>query len=238
MTTTKQPFLHERILHDLEQRIMSGQWPPGHAVPFEVDLAKAYNCSRMTVNKVLSQLARNGLIERRRRAGSRVARPCAESAVMDIRTVESEVLALGVAYNYHLLRREIEKTRAGTPFTPGGPLLVLRCLHLAGEEPFCLEKRCICLDIVPEAATTNFAAIPPGTWLLEQVPWSAASHVIRADAADADTALALGMEKGRPCLVFERETRTTEGRVITSARFTYPGQRHSVRARFTPADKR
>ncbi len=51
---------------DLERLILSGDWPPGHRLPFEVDLAAQYGCSRMTANKVLTQLARAGLIERRK----------------------------------------------------------------------------------------------------------------------------------------------------------------------------
>ena len=31
--------MHERILHDVEHKIASGAWPPGHQVPYEIDLA-------------------------------------------------------------------------------------------------------------------------------------------------------------------------------------------------------
>ena len=49
--------LYQRIRSDLEAKIMSGDWPPGHRVPFEHELMESYDCSRMTVNKVLSALA-------------------------------------------------------------------------------------------------------------------------------------------------------------------------------------
>ena len=62
--------LHQRILADISERIVSGDWPPGHRIPFEHELSAEYQCSRMTVNKALSQLAKSGLIERRRRSGS------------------------------------------------------------------------------------------------------------------------------------------------------------------------
>lgn len=228
----KTPFLYERILRDLEERIVSGQWPPGHPVPFEVDLAKTYKCSRMTVNKALAQLVQSGLIERRRRAGSRVAQPRAESAVLDIHTVESEVLAMGQDYTYRLLYRSETRTKTGDAFfAPATPLLTLRCLHLAGPRPFCLEQRVINLEVVSEAASLDFSVTPPGNWLQNQVPWAAATHTIRAVAADAATAATLDLAKGDPCLVFERETTTPAGVIITSALFTYPGQRHAVRAR-------
>jgi DNA-binding transcriptional regulator YhcF (GntR family) len=67
--------LNHRIRSDIEGRIRSGEWPPGHRIPFEHELMAQYACSRMTVNKVLAMLADAGMIERRRRAGSFVARP-------------------------------------------------------------------------------------------------------------------------------------------------------------------
>ena len=56
-------------------RILSGEWPPGHRIPFEHELTARYRCSRMTVSKALGDLVAAGLIERRRRAGSFVRRP-------------------------------------------------------------------------------------------------------------------------------------------------------------------
>ena len=53
--------LYQRIRGDIEGKIMSGDWPPGHRVPFEHELMESYDCSRMTVNKVLSGLAAAGL---------------------------------------------------------------------------------------------------------------------------------------------------------------------------------
>ena len=62
--------LYQRILSDIRGRILSGEWQPGHRIPFEHELSAEYGCSRMTVNKAMSELARTGLIERRRRSGS------------------------------------------------------------------------------------------------------------------------------------------------------------------------
>ena len=57
--------LYQRIRNDLEARIMSGAWPPGHRVPFEHELMETYSCSRMTVNKVLSALFADPSLVRR-----------------------------------------------------------------------------------------------------------------------------------------------------------------------------
>ena len=59
----KAPSLHRRILTDLEARIVSGEWPPGHRIPYEHELTAQFGCSRMTVNKVLTQMVSAGLID-------------------------------------------------------------------------------------------------------------------------------------------------------------------------------
>ena len=61
--------LYKTIRQDIERRILTGEWPPGHRIPFEHEIMARYGCSRMTVNKALSELAQADLIERRRRAG-------------------------------------------------------------------------------------------------------------------------------------------------------------------------
>ena len=49
--------LHQRIRADIEGRIRSGAWPPGHRVPFETELMGQYGCARMTVSKAIAPFA-------------------------------------------------------------------------------------------------------------------------------------------------------------------------------------
>src|SRR3954462_760561 len=97
--------LSQRIFSDITERIVSGDWPPGARIPFEHELAAEYGCSRMTVNKAMTQLARDGLIERRRRSGSFVAEPRSQAAILEIHDIRTEVQALGRPYRYELLAR-------------------------------------------------------------------------------------------------------------------------------------
>lgn len=241
MVAKKKIALYERILQDVEARILSGEWPPGYALPFEVDLARAYKCSRMTVSKALHQLVQAGLIERRKRAGSWVAQPRAQSAVLEIPEIESEVRSMGMVYGYVLMnrtrRRVFKGDRRYCSMSLQTPVLELLCLHLAGGRPFCLENRLINLAGAPEAASERFETIAPGPWLLKQVPWSNARHVIKASAANARTALLLQIAEGTPCLVIERET-SSDGNCITCVHLTYPGESHELTASFEPRDNK
>ena len=241
MTSTQAPAppspLHQRIRADIEERILSGAWPPGHRLPFEHELMTQYGCARMTVNKVMSALAQSGLIERRRRAGSFVRAPSGQSAILDIPDIKAEIVGRGLPYGYELLaqrrRRATEADTQAIAVPPGADLLLLRCRHRAGPTPFALEERRIALAAVPEAARVDFTLNPPGTWLLAHVPWHEAEHRIEARNADAETAVALAIPQGAACLVVERRT-WRSGEPVTSVRLWFPGHLQKFVARFTP----
>ncbi|TCU13391.1 histidine utilization repressor [Rhizobium sullae] len=236
MNGSKDATLHQRILSEIEGRIVSGEWQPGYRIPFEVDLAMQYGCSRMTVNKVLTQLAKAGLIERRKKSGSFVTQPQAQSAVLEIHDIKAEVQSLNLPYSYSVTKSVSRKIKAEDKLDlpAGGLVKEIVCVHFAGTRPFCLEQRLINLSAVPEAADADFGVLAPGAWLLKQVPWSAAEHKIYAFEAGAEEAAALGIARSTACLVIERRTWSSAGSV-THVRFTYPGDRHALVARFSPA---
>src|SRR5262245_34270839 len=229
------PTLYKRIRLDIERQILTGEWPPGHRIPFEHELMVRYGCSRMTVNKALSELALADLIERRRRAGTFVRRPKFLSAVLQITDIRAEITALGRSYGYELIQcsrrvaNATDRTRLGVRKT--GKVVAIACRHSADNVPFAVEDRLIDLDAVPEAARADFTIEPPGSWLLHHVPWTEAEHAISAIVADEQAAAALDIAIGAPCLVIERHT-WRSARPLTAVRLLYPGESHKLVARF------
>lgn len=228
--------LHQRILSDIQGHILSGRWAPGRRIPVEHELMEQYGCSRMTVNKALTELARAGIIERRRKVGSFVGRPQSQSAVLAIQDIKSEVDALGVPYRFEILRRRRHRAtreeRALLGTQEPLPVLELICRHFAKDQPFCIEYRLINLQAVAGAETESFEAVSPGAWLLRQVPWNVAEHRIGAAGAPADIASQLQVKTGTPCLIVERTTRSASS-PITFVRLSYPGNLHELVATFT-----
>jgi GntR family histidine utilization transcriptional repressor len=220
--------LSERIRSELEARILSGEWKPGHPIPAEHALMAEYRCARMTVNKAIAGMAAAGLVTRRRRAGTVVAAPVAERAVMEIADLAAESERLGLAYRHTIVSR-------GTIRTEDGEMLAVTTLHERGGEPLALEERRIALAAVPQAATEPFTDVPPGTWLLRHVAWSEAEHVIGARVADAALARRLGIARGDACLTLDRRT-WQGGDLITEVRLTYPADRHQFTGRFTTGE--
>ena len=233
------PPLHRRIQNDIERRILSGAWRPGHRIPFEHEIMKQYGCARMTANKAIAALAEAGLIVRRRRAGSFVAEPPVHAVVVEIPDIPATVQARGQRYGLTLLgRRKRKPVRARAPevlLADGGELLELRCLHRASDAPFAFEERLISVKAVPQALDVDFSADPPGSWLLRHVAWTQAEHRIRALNPSPELALHLALPERDACLALER--RTWRGKQhITHVTQVFPGSAYDLVARFAPAN--
>lgn len=231
--TEAAPF--QRIKDDLLGRIRAGTWMPGDTIPGEQQLAEDFGCARATVHRALRELAEEGVIERRRKAGTRVALPQARSLALAIPLVEEEIRATGADYLYRLLHRDIAALPAAEAAAldraPGDRALHLRCLHYADRRPYQLEDRWIDLDTVPAAADADFGETGPNPWLLRNVPWTDAEHTIHADLAEGAVAEALALPPGDPVLIVERRTWNAAG-PVTAVRFTHPGRTHKLKTAF------
>ena len=231
----KQP-LYDRIRTEIEARILSGELAPGSQLPFEHELMRTYDCSRMTVSKALSALSGSGLIERRKRAGSFVARPRIQSMVLDVPDLKLVVEERGQTHAFRMLTRKI---RLADAFTDGalsgsGRLMVLQGLHLADGSAFALETRQISLTAVPDIEDVDFEEEAPGSSEQGNIPWTEAESSISAIGADLTEAELLGVSHGAACLSVERYTwRGTTP--ITHVRQLFPGKSYQLIARFGPA---
>jgi GntR family histidine utilization transcriptional repressor len=227
----KPATLHDRIHSTIEARILSGEWEPGRRVPSEAELMAQYGCARMTVNKALSALAGAGLIDRRKGAGSFVARPRPRSLVLDVPDLAAEIAARGQSYAYRLLHHDATALAPASDLA--GPVLRYVGLHSADGAPLAYEERWVSQPAVPGMAEVDFRHSPPGSWLLHHTPWTEAEHRIGAAAATPACAAALAVSPGTACLTVERRTwRGGEG--ITLVRQCFLAGHYELVARFGP----
>jgi GntR family histidine utilization transcriptional repressor len=159
--------------------------------------------------------------------------------VLEIQDFALDAARSGTVYRFQILRRAIELLDAAAAQRIGMPvgteMLSITTLHLMDEVPGAYEQRLINLATVPEADKERFTVDPPGTWLLRRVPWTDAEHVVRAVSADTSLAKHLHLQTGNACLMLERRT-WQAGAFVTEARITYPGDRHHLVGRFSPAN--
>lgn len=195
---------------ELRRRIETRQWAPGALVPGEVELAEDFGCARATVNRAMRELTDEGLLERKRKAGTRVRMAPIRQARFEIPLVRAEIEATGAKYRYTLLSRAVGPAppaiRARLEMSAGTRALHLVCLHSADGRPYQHEDRWISLAALPAAETADFATGGPNEWLVAAVPYSEVEISFLAASATPDLADALGMEPGAPVFTVERTT--------------------------------
>jgi GntR family transcriptional regulator, histidine utilization repressor len=229
------PTLFDEIRGTLTRAIIGGEFKPGDKLPTEQQLAERFGASRPTVNKAIGSLATDGLVVRRKRAGTIVL---AQSAFwLPILDVSRYVGDLGQDYRFETLSQATGTNGSdglNWPDVPKGTaLLAVECLHFGDTVPVQHERRLINLETVPKAAKANFKTTPPGLWLLRHVPWSASEHRIGAIGAGEILGNLFGVRRGTPCLGIHRVTRH-RGAALTTVTLTSPAGRFFLDGAYAP----
>lgn len=218
------------ILH----RITAGDWGPGVLLPGEVELAAEFGVARATLHRAMRELTDEGILERRRKAGTRVRPSPLRAARFEIPLVRAEIEATGAAYGYALLSRTAgtapDWLTARLSLDEAAPVLHLTCLHQADGRPYQFEERWINLAALPQAEETDFDAHTPNEWLIGAVPYSQVEISFLAAAATSPVAGALDLTEGEPVFTVERTT-WWQGQAITHVRLTY-GRGHRMTTRY------
>ncbi len=198
----------EDIRDEVLRRIRARHWAPGAAIPTEEALAQEWGVARATVNRALRELAGEGVLERRRKAGTRVALHPVRKATLDIPVTRREIEARGQRYGYRLLAQALAEpppavaSRLGLP--PGARLLHLECLHFADGRPVLLEDRWLNPEVAPDLP--DFHRISANEWLVAHVPWTTGDIAFSAGNATAAEARLLDLPEGAALFIVERTT--------------------------------
>ncbi|WP_370284213.1 UTRA domain-containing protein [Pseudooceanicola sp.] len=231
--TTPEINTWQGVQEEVRRRITQRVWRPGEFIPHEADLAAEFGCARATVNRALRELAEAGLLDRRRRAGTRVAVNPVRKAQLEIPVIREEIVAKGQAYGHRVLSREMPvppaEVAARMQVAPGRKLLHLRTLHTADGAPYVYEDRWINPEAVPAVLAEGFGAISPNEWLVREVPFEGGDFTFSALSAGVAEAEVLSCPAGTGLFVLDRTTWTGAG-MITSVRLVFhPGYRMHTR---------
>ena len=226
---------YKRIQGIILKRIESGQLKPGDEVSSERELARIHKVSLMTARHALAELEREGMVERRRGAGTFVAPPkihfnrlmsytelmagrslTSRSKLISLQTVEDE-----------------QEIAARLALPNGGRLLRLERLRQGGEEPFALE---ICYMSAESFPGLNRAALERGSlfMILEHefgVELAYADEEIDATAADTRMAKLFSVPKGAPLLRVRQVIYSGKGLPIIYMLGLYRSDRHNLTIR-------
>lgn len=217
------------IQREVFRRLRERIWQPGQFIPSEDLLAQEFGCSRATVNRALRELAEAGVLDRRRKAGTRVTLAPSRNAKLKVKIIRLEIEDRGAAYRWALIEQRrtapTELIRSRLMVSADADMLHLRGLHLADERPFIYEERWISLAMVPEILDSDLRRTSPNEWLVRHIPLPTGEIVFSATSLTSREAALLETAEATAVFVVERTT-WLEDQGITAVRMLHePGFR-------------
>lgn len=213
----------------IHAQILSGRYEPGDKLPRDADIAEDMACARATVQRAMQDLSDQGLIERRRKGGTRVRRDPVARATLSIPLMRREIEDAGGAYGYRLIAREMVPPPAPvrSAMGPAAPaaLLSVTALHLSDGAPHALEARWVNPEVVPEILDVDLSVTSANEWLVTNKPYSRFTLEISAEGADRESAAHLRTDPGAALLVIDRTTWAGEAPITMVRARMAPGYR-------------
>ena len=215
------------VRDEIHDSILTGRYGPGDRLPRDADIAEELSCARSTVQRAMQDLSDAGLVERRRKGGTRVRPDPVTRATLDIPITRHEVEQKGGRYGYQLIRRD-EKTAprsilATCELASPASMLRVEALHLSDGRPYLLEDRWISLDTVPEIRDVDLTRQSANEWLVLNRPYSRCDLRFYAVSADDQVADLLQTTAGVALFVIERTTWIETSPITTVKSLTTPG---------------
>ena len=219
----------QSIADEVRRRIVELKWRQGERIPDEAELAVEFDAARATVNKALQTLADEGLLDRRRRAGTRVAVNPVRKATFSIPIVREQVEAAGMVYSHRVVAQRLspipEQIAARLGLPEGERLVHLRAVHYADGTPYQLEDRWINPRAAPGLQQASFGDLNANEWLVRNAPYFRAEFSFTAENADRRDARLLQTRQGQALLILHRTTWNDLGPITTVRVAFQPGHR-------------
>jgi GntR family transcriptional regulator len=224
--------VYKRIQNAIRKRIDAAELRPGDAVASERELARTHKVSLMTARHALAGLEREGLVERRRGAGTFVAAP--KIHFNKLMSYTEHMSSRGLLPRSQVLVSKIvddeQEVAARLKLPAASALVMIERLRLTGEDPFALET-----CYLPAAEFAGLTTSPLGRGSLFStlehdygVELAYADEEIDAIAADANIAQLLGTHKGASVLRIRQVIYSTKGKATIYVVGYYRSERHTL----------
>jgi GntR family transcriptional regulator len=226
---------YQRIQNVIRERIAAGELTTGDAVESERELARIHGVSLMTARHALSSLEQEGLVERRRGAGTFIAAP--KIHFNKLTSYSEQMASRGLATSAKVLVSKIIDSdqeicaRLGLP--PMSRLVKIQRLRLAAGEPFAHETCYLSADEFQGLASAALGRESLFSILQRDynVELAHADEEVDATAADPGTADLLGIARKSPLLRIRQVIFSTKGKAVIYALCLYRSDRHNLTIR-------
>ncbi|WP_296223729.1 GntR family transcriptional regulator [Ralstonia sp. UBA689] len=225
--------LYHQIYVVLRQQILEGKFGDG-PMPGEIELARQFGASRVTMRRVFDYLVKEGLVRRHRGMGTFVVKPDVPMAMGSGQTLLQNIIDVGERTSAVVVEFEdvlappdeakCLEVASGTPIKK-----LVRVRHLE-DSPMALITTWLPLDVTSKLTLERLA----NQSLLRLIEASGvridrASQVVSARLADVATAQYLDVAVGAPLLSVQRIVREMSGRPVQLLQGLYRPDRYEYR---------
>ena len=225
--------LYRQLTDALRQDVARRQ--PGERIASEPDLAQSHGVSRFTVAKAIETLVDEGLLVRRQGKGTFVAVPPLQRTPLQLRSFTEAIAALGRRATADLLGFGPAEWRAGMPYPPFAPLVLLERLRRVDGEPTAIHRSLLAASLVAETGLTRAIAADPRFSLYEfferhglrierGIETLSARLPTRAERAH------LRLEAGAIVMVVARRSFSADGRLLDVVDAVHDSRRYTYQA--------
>lgn len=224
---------YHQIYLVLRERLVSGELPPGRALPGELELARAYGVSRVTIRAALGRLAKERLVRRQRGRGT-FPQAGAAPARAQLSGFFENLLMHGLRTSVRIL----ELAEVGAPpeaaaalqLDPGARVQKAIRVRSYRGGPVSLITTYVPADVARSLGRRELAA-KPMLRLLEDagVKVTAGEQTISARLADHKAAEALEVAVGSPLLAVARVVYGPRRRPVQYLQGLYRPDRYEYR---------
>lgn len=231
--------LYVKVKRHITDAIVAGKYLPGEKLPSESALVAMLAVSRMTVNRALRELTRDGLITRLQGVGSFVSEARPMTSLVELRDIRDFVIEQGGEYSCKLLvaKRTPATCSVGELLEVGSGVTILHVsmLHYSNGVPMQLERRYVREDFAPELLEQDLAGSSMFHYFQSIAPVSELEQVVEACIPDAGESRLLRIGKQSPLLRIRRRT-WVGSQIVTLGYFSHPGDQFRVTVRLCPGD--
>ena len=237
-----------RIYDSLAERIASGQWSVGSALPSQRELADEFGVSIMTLRQALQLLADDGLIDTRHGSGTFVAARYSYD-LGHLRSFAADLTAQGAEVTTRLLAADLLTPPEPVAARLGGQatVLALRRLRLVGGRPLVVQVSYLPIPLaggplaksVPGPAEL-IRALGPGDRGLYSVlaghglAVTSASETVTPVVLGPRDAADLGRPEGSAALLSHRLSFTANGSPVVDDHALLPGDSVAITVARSP----
>ena len=223
---------YQKIQRAIRQHIEAKQLKPGDAVSSERELARIHNVSLMTARHALATLEREGIVERRRGAGTFVAPPRIQ--FNKLMSYTEQMASRGLTPSSKVVNVKIvedeQDVAARLGLGSASRMVKIERVRLTTDEPFAMET---CYLPAAEFSELINAPLARGSLfaMLERdygIELAYADEEVDATVAEGRVAQLLNLRAGAPLLRIRQVIYSSKNQPVIYVVGVYRSERHSL----------